>query len=192
MGGVFRIMAALAVSAVAMSGGAARGQGFWQDTYLLDVYAGSQRSAAARELSRGGYELSGGGYVDFRDWYSPGFPDVTLLFLRQVTTDFGIIWGLSTGESGEKYRIDPALHLGFVYQYVPFENAVISVKATWPLFGKMRERTCEADYGDIGGVQTVNCRLAADPMPPEETLGYLVNLDGETDARISVGFTYSF
>lgn len=192
MGSGLRIMAAVAMVGAWASGGTGAAQEFWEDTHLLDVHAASRRSAAARDLSRGGYELSGGAYVDFRDWYSPRVPDVTILFLTEVTPDFGIIWGFGTGERGEKYRIDPALYLGFVAQYRPFENAVLSVSATYPLFGRMRERTCVADYGAIGGVQEVNCRLAADPMPPEETLGYLVDLDGETDARISIGFTLFF
>lgn len=192
MGSGLRIMAAMAVAGSWASGGAGFAQEFWQDTHLLDVHAGSQRSAVARDLSRGGYELSGGEYVDFRDWYSPRIPDVTVLFLTQVAPDFGIIWGFGTGERGEKYSIDPALYLGFAAQYRPFDTAVFSISATYPLFGTMRERTCVADYGAIGGIQTVNCRLAAEPMPPEETLGYLVNLDGETDARISIGFTLVF
>lgn len=168
-------------------------QSFWEDTFLLDVYAGSNRSDVARSLSLGGYELSGGEYIDFRDWYTPRLlPDMTILFLKQIRPDFGIIWGVSTGEKGEKYRIDPALQLGFVYQYIPIENAVFTAKVTYPLFGDMTEKTCTADYGALGGIQTVNCRLAAELIPPEETLDYLVDLRGETDARVSISFTLSF
>jgi hypothetical protein len=32
-----------------------------------------------------------------------------------------------------------------------------------------------ADFGDVGGVEQVNCRLAATEMAPAETLKYLVN-----------------
>lgn len=179
-------------SLLAAGSGSAWSQEFWADTFLLDAYMGSHRSSVANDLSKGGYELSGGEFIDFRDWYTPRFPDTTILFLKQVSPDFGLIWGVSTGEEGEKYRIEPALQVGFVYQYAPFENAVFSIKATYPLFGKMTEKTCTADYGDLGGIQTVNCRLAADIIPPEETLDYLVNLRGETDARISVSFTFLF
>jgi len=56
----------------------------------------------------------------------------------------------------------------------------------------MTEKTCSADYGQLGGIQTVNCRLAADVIPPEETLDYLVNLSGDTDAKISVSFSLAF
>jgi hypothetical protein len=172
--------------------GQACAQEFWADTFLLDVYAGSNRSSVARDLRRGGYELSGGEFIDFRDWYTPRVPDMTILFLKQLRPDFGIIWGVSTGEKGEKYRIEPALQLGFVYQYIPFENAVFSARVTYPFFGKMTENTCTADYGALGGIQTVNCRLAAEIIPPEETLDYLVNLRGETDARGSISFRFLF
>ncbi len=167
-------------------------QDFWSDTFLLDVYMGSYRASVASNLRRGGYELSGGNVVDFRDWYTPQVPDTTFLFLKQISPEFGVIWGISTGEKGKKYRIEPALQLGIVYQYIPFRNAVISVKATYPFFGKMTEQTCIADYGNLGGVQIVNCRLAADIIPPEETLDYLIKLEGKSDAKISVSFSFVF
>ena len=167
-------------------------QDFWDNTFLLDAYVGSYRSNVASNLSRGGYELSGGDFVDFRDWYTPQFPDTTFLFLKQIAPNFGIIWGASTGEIGEKYRIEPALQLGFVYQYILFENAVFSLKATYPFFGRMTEKTCTADYGELGGIQTVNCRLAADIIPPNETLDYLIRLRGETDAKFSISFSFVF
>ena len=182
----------LSSSLLAAGSDQAFAQDFWEDTFLLDAYVGSYRSSIANDLRKGGYELSGGEFVDFREWYTPKVPDTTVLFLKQVSPDFGIIWGVSTGEKGEKYRIDPAFQLGFVYQYVPFENAVLSIKATYPVFGNMTEKKCTADYGDLGGIQTVNCRLAADIIPPEETLDYLVKLRGETDARISVSFSFLF
>jgi hypothetical protein len=191
-GGKTRIPAWLGICLGIMAGSPARSGEFWYNTFLLDVYQGSHRSEVVRGFAKGGYELSDGSFVDFRDWYSPGFPDVTVLFLKQVSADFALIWGVSSGERGEKYRIDPALQLGFFYQYVPFDNAVISVKATYPVFGRMREKTCLADYGALGGVQTVNCRLAADPIPPEETLSFLANIRGEADASIRIGFTFVF
>ena len=173
-------------------GGPSFAQALWEETHLLDASVGSQRSLAARGLGRGGYELADGQPVWFRDWYRPAFPEVTVLMLTQVTADFGLIWGASTGESAAKYRIDPALHLGFVYRHEPFDGAEWFIKATYPLFGRLRERTCTADYGEIGGVQRVNCRLAADLMPPEETLDFLVDLPGAADARISIGFQLWF
>lgn len=173
-------------------GGAVSAQDFWARTFLLDAYAGSQRSAVAAGLRQGGYELSGGGEVRFRDWYTPRLPDVTVLFLTQLSPEFGVIWGASSGERAAKYRIDPALHLGFVWRQAISDGAEVSVSAVYPLFGRMREFPCLADYGALGGIQTVNCRLAAEPIPPEETLDHMVALGGETDARIVVGFTWAF
>lgn len=167
-------------------------QEFWENTFLLDAYIGSHRSNVADALSTGGYELSGGAFIDFNDWYTPEFPDTTILFLKQVTPDFGIIWGLSTGEKGEKYKIDPALQVGFVYQYIPFENTILSITAVYPLFGQMTEETCVADYGSLGGIQTVNCRLAADTVPPARTLDYLIRIRAENDAKISVNLSFAF
>lgn len=167
-------------------------QAFWDNTFLLDAYMGSHRSNVANALSNGGYELSGGAFIDFHDWYTSKFPDMTVLFLKQVAPDFGIIWGLSTGEKGEKYKIDPALQLGLVYQYIPFENTILSITAVYPLFGQMTEETCVADYGSLGGIQTVNCRMAADTIPPEETLDYLIRIRAETDAKISVNLSFAF
>jgi hypothetical protein len=171
---------------------AALGQEFLDENLLLDVYVGSARSAIAQGLRKGGYDLAGGAYVDFRQWYTPQMPDATVLFLRPISDDFGLIWGISTGERGEKYTIDPALQLGFVYQHEPFKNGVFAIKATYPLFGRLREKTCIADYGDIGGVQEVNCRLAASILPPDETLAYLANSRADVDAKISISFTFRF
>lgn len=182
----------LALALLATSSMPALAQELWADTFLLDVYIGSNRSSLARDLRNGGYELSGGDLIDFQDWYTPNFPDSTVLLLRQVSPDFGIIWGFSTGERGEKYKIAPALQLGFVYQFVPFENAVASISATYPFFGRMTEKTCRADYGALGGIQDVNCRLAASLIPPATSLEYLVKVRGEIDAKIGINFRFSF
>jgi hypothetical protein len=177
---------------ISMGDNVSYAQDFWENNFLVDIYSGSYRSSVADDLSIGGYELSGGEFVRLSDWYSPNFPDTTILFLKQVSPDFGIIWGLSTGETGEKYKIEPALQLGFLCQYIPFDTAVLSIKATYPFFGAMTEGTCTADYVELGGIQTVNCRLAADIIPPEETLDHLVNIGGDTDAKISVSFSLAF
>lgn len=58
--------------------------------------------------------------------------------------------------------------------------------------GRLKEKTCSADYGEIGGVQTVNCRLAASTLQPAETLQYLMNEKPKQDMLISVKWTYRF
>jgi len=184
------LLMALPLWPLAPKGGYA--QDFWESSYLLNLYRGSHRSSVAADLRMGGFDLSGGEYIAFRDWYTPALPDLTLLFLSQISDNFGMIWGVSSGERGPKYHIEPAIHLGFVYQYVPADNAVFAIKAVYPLFGRMHEKTCLADYGAIGGIQNVNCRLAADPMQPEDTLDYLIDLRGEVDATLGITFTLTF
>lgn len=183
---------ALASAIFLWASSSSHSQDFWENNSLLDLYIGSSRSTIARTLQNGGYELSDGTYVDFKNWYMPKYPDITVMFLKQVSENFGVIWGFSTGEKASKYTIDPAFQFGFAYQYAPFEDALISIRATYPLRGKFREKTCLADYGDIGGVQLVNCRLAAGLLPPMDTLDYLVNLRGEIDARIYINFSLRF
>ncbi|TCM75066.1 hypothetical protein [Rhodovulum steppense] len=165
---------------------------FLEDTLLLDVHTGSNRSSAARGLRNGGFDLADGSRVAFWDWYTPRFPDLSLMLLTQVSADFGIIWGFGTGEQAPKYRIDPTLHLGFVYQSHPFEGATLSLKATYPVGGHLRESACVADYGDIAGVAPVNCRLAAGLLPPEDTLQHLLRMKGRSDARISLNLVIRF
>ena len=162
-----------------------------QDTYLLDVYAGSARSDLATGLRSGGYELSGGNAVNFDDWYKPRLPDLTVLLLSELSPNFGISWGLSSGEVAEKYRIDPALHLGFTVQTELFPNATLSLTIQTLLGGRLREKSCTADYEEEG-ISEVNCRLAASLMPPEETLDYLLDVAARDEARITLRLSFRF
>lgn len=170
----------------------ASAQELFQGTSLLSVTVGSARSTAARALGRGGYELAGGGFVDFAPWYKAASPDVTVLFLRRMSRDVGLIWGLSTGERAPKHVIQPGLHLGLAFRYEISALGTFSLTAVVPMFGRLRERACIADYGAIGGVQRVNCRLAAGELPPEETLRYLLDLRGIEDARVTLRFSWRF
>jgi hypothetical protein len=184
----------LMTTALVMAGlcGQAQAESFWANNLLIDLYEGSNRSVLARDLRRGGFELSDGTPLSFRNWYTPRYPELTMLFLRPLSESFGLIWGLGSGERAEKYEIDPSLHLGFIFQHQPFENAFLTIRLTYPIGGRLREKACVADYGDIGGIQSVNCRLAATLLPPEETLQYLVNESGNLDARLSINFSVRF
>lgn len=184
---VLRGVAVLLLAALPIRAGA----GIADHTHLVDIHAGSPRSDIVRDLRAGGYELAGGGVIRFRDWYTPRVPDLTVLFLTQATDRFGIIWGLSSGERGAKYRIDPALHLGLVWQTEVFPDATLSLRVQTVLGGRLRERSCTADYGAFG-VAEVNCRLAATLMPPAETLDYLLDVRAEREGTISVRFEYRF
>jgi hypothetical protein len=108
--------------------------------------------------------------------------------MTQLTEDFGLLWGGSKGEQGEKYTIEPSLSLGFVAQRRLTPNTALTLTMRTILWGNLSEKTCEADYGDIAGVQTVNCRLAADTMPTDNTLQYLVN---EEPNRLHIALSFS-
>ena len=155
---------------------------------MIDISQGSELTEAVRSLAEGGYELARGGWVSLPKWYHTDWPDTHIDLLTQLGDDFGILWGFGTGEHGEKYQIDPRIRLGIVAQAHPSPNAVLSLTVRSILWGNLTEDTCEADYGDIAGVQTVNCRLAASLIPPAETLQYLA--DAEPN-RLHVSLTYS-
>jgi hypothetical protein len=158
---------------------------------LVDIGQGRGLSEAATSLGLGGYELADGTQVRFSDWYHSNFPELHAEFMTQLTEDFGIFWGLGTGEQGQKYTIDPSLRLGFIAQAHPNENSVLSLTVNTILGGKFTEKTCNADYGEIGGVQEVNCRLAASELPPQETLQYLATATPNL-IRATVNFRTNF
>ncbi|MCW3782195.1 hypothetical protein OM960_11400 [Defluviimonas sp. CAU 1641] len=150
-------------------------QQFWEMTQLVDARAGTSLSDIARQLGTGGYELSDGSPVAFSDWYSSSWTDLRLTWVTQVSQNFGVYWGFGTGERGPKYEIEPSLKLGLIVLQPVSRNGMLSLSATTVIGGAFNEGTCTADYGAIGGTQTVNCRLAASVLPPEETLAYLVH-----------------
>jgi hypothetical protein len=148
-------------------------------TSLVDIHQGSPLSDQARSLGDGGYELQNGNRVSFNQWYRASWVDMHVDLLTQITEDTGILWGFGTGEEGEKYRIAPSLKLGFLTQMHPSPNSTLSLSLTTTIGGKLTEKSCQADYGDLG-TYSVNCRLAASQMAPEETLKYLVNAKPES------------
>ena len=161
------------------------------DTHLLDVYLGSFRSDQVRSLKTGSLELAGGEEVRFDEWYSPDFPDLTVLLLTELSGDLGLIWGVSIGERGEKYQIDPTIHLGLAWQLRLSQKATLSASLHTLIGGQLRERSCSADYGTFG-VSEVNCRLAASLLPPEETLDYMLDMPGWKETRLSIRFQLVF
>lgn len=148
-----------------------------QETSLVGIYQGSELTAAANHLGRGGYELSDGTQVSFDKWYHSSWVDMRFEMLTQLSDDFGILWGASTGQHAEKVRIDPAVKLGFILQKRPTPTTTLSLAVSSTLGGSLTERPCAADYGAIGGVQMVNCRLAASQLRPSDSLKYLTNLE---------------
>ena len=151
---------------------------FVDATYWIELRQGGEFSALASGYSMGGYESAHGEWIGFRRWYSRryGWTNAHATWMTQITNNFGVIWGGSTGEWGEKYRIEPGIKIGFIYQ-LSSENkqSLFSIKASALWRGNLHESACVADYGAIGGTQEVNCRLAASALPPAATLSYLAN-----------------
>lgn len=165
---------------------------FAASTHLLDVRQGSTRSDFVKEVSRGGYELADGTPVDFSDWYSSVWTDLEVDFFTDVSGNLGLIWGISTGERGEKYRISPGLKVGFVYSLAPTPDSTLSLSASTRFGSILREKRCAADYGEIGGIQPVNCRLAASILEPAETLKHDFRLNGFGDTNVTLAYELRF
>ena len=154
-------------------------RGLWRtfsdSTHLIELKQGSELSRKVSSLQTGGFESAQGAWVSMQPWYGSRWTDSTIAWMTQLNPGLGVIWGLGTGERGDKYRIDPSLKVGFIVQTEPRKQHYLSFKATARLGGRLREKPCTADYGEIGGVQQVNCRLAASTLAPSETLNYLLN-----------------
>ncbi|TGQ33263.1 MULTISPECIES: hypothetical protein [unclassified Mesorhizobium] len=148
-------------------------------TSLVDIHQGSPLSDRARSLGDGGYELQNGSWVSFNQWYHTNWLDLHVDLLTQLTENTGILWGFGTGEKGEKYSVEPSLKLGFLTQTHPTPKSTLSFSLTSTIGGNLTEKPCVANYGDLG-IYSVNCRLAATDMAPEETLKYLVNAKPES------------
>lgn len=144
-------------------------------THWVGIQFGSALSRQVSSLRGQGYELSGGQPVRFENWYRSNWKDLQLTWMTEINPKLGLLWGLGTGERGAKYRIDPSLQLGLIFQQPLSAQSAFSFRVSTRLGGRLKEKTCVADYGQIGGVQTVNCRLAATELPPAETLKYLFN-----------------
>lgn len=163
-----------------------------RSTELLDFRIGGRFASVADRLAIGGYELAQGEYVSFDAWYRPRFREVSVQFLTILSPNLGLTWGFGTGEWGKKYRIHPSVQLGFVYQKELFPNGWLSLVFDGVIGGSFLEKTCIADYGRIGGIQTVNCRYAAEVIEPKETLKYLEKRRGYKESRVTLTFEYRF
>lgn len=184
-----RFLSAWLLAAVGMALGSSPAHAFMEDTRLFDLRAGTSLSRSVNSLQGQGYELSDGSRLTFGDWYRADFPDTHVQFLTAVAPDFGVIWGFGTGESGGQYEIEPSLHLGLLAtaEISPRETFSFSVHGVFG--GHLSERPCTAGYGRIGGVQKVNCRLAATTMRPSDTLRYL--FDESPSDRLTIRFRYA-
>ena len=153
----------------------AYGFDFVEKTFLVEITQGSELSNKMNFYTVGGFEAANGNFVSYAPWYTNRWTDSRVTFMTQVTSSFGVIWGFSSGEQADKYKIYPNMKIGLAYFDKLSKDSTLSIKATTIISGKLIEYPCLADYGDIGGVQQVNCRMAASQMPPAETLQYLFN-----------------
>ena len=149
----------------------------YTQTHWVGVQFGTPHSQQMLNISRQGYELSNGQLVTFDRWYRSRWKDLQLTFMTQLTPQWGVLWGLGTGEQAPKYKIDRSWQLGLIFQQPLGAQSVWSVRATTRLGGRLREKTCTASYSIEGyqQPQSVNCRLAASVLKPEDTLNHLIN-----------------
>lgn len=184
---------AIALMAISIATSApARAESFLiPNTRLVDVQIGSELSERMRSYANQNHTLSSGASLSLDPLYSAEFREVSATWITQVEPNLGIYWGLSTGETGEKYRIDPALKLGFVLTHALSRNSQISLSASTVLGGRLQEYPCAAETGS-GGINSVNCRLAGSSMAAEDTLGYMFNEAPPDRTQITVRYTFSF
>jgi hypothetical protein len=165
---------------------------FAKSTYLLDLQQGSFLSQVARGNRYGGFELSSGKFMSFNNWYRSKWTDSSASWMTQINENFGIIYGFSTGERAEKFTINPSLKLGFVMQTKMHADVTFAIRASTIIGGALKEKSCTADYGEIGDIQKVNCRLAATPLAPAETLKFLLNERPFNRNQIFTSITWQF
>ncbi len=170
----------------------AHGFDFIDQTHLIEIRQGSELSDKVNFYTVGGYESANGSFISYTPWYINHWTDARVTFMTQISETIGIIWGMSSGEHGDKYKIYPSLKIGIAYFEKLGQNSTLSLKATTILSGNLTEYPCTADYGDIGGVQMVNCRLAASPIPPSETLQYLFNDRPYNQTVVSIEYKLYF
>ncbi len=169
------------------------GRGFVDDTYLITAQQGTYMSKKISDIRYQSIENAYGKKISFEKWYKNkyGWIDSQFLWLTQLDKDSGILWGFTTGEKGEKYYIKPSLYLGLLQRYEINKNSSISFQFAFQFGGRLKEKSCIADYGEIGGVQRVNCRLAATELEPKETLKYLFN-EYPNDHQFMIKYQLSF
>lgn len=166
-------------------------------TELAELSQGGLLSRQAVSLSLGSYELADGQVQRFERWYRTRWTDMHVAWMTPLSASWGLIWGGSTGERGEKYTIRPSVKLGVVFSRTVVHthrmSGQLSFKATTLLGGRMTEKSCSADFGEIGGgVQSVNCRLAASQLTPAQSLAYLINTPPPDRHMVSVGYRIDF
>jgi len=161
-------------------------------TTIIDARQEKIAEIELRFAKIGGYELKDGRFQSFSEWYAGNMITTLVDFVTLFTSRFGLLWGASTGETAQKYNLQPAARIGLIALTPIGANARLSLSAHATIAGRLRERPCTADYGDVGGVQKVNCRLAAGELPPQETLKHLWNIPRPDQMQITARLTLGF
>ena len=169
---------------------AAYGRGFFEDTGLLHIRQGGLLTNMARRLGDATIESSAGEKIPLWKMYEAKWTDFRVLWMTQAGPNTGIIWGASTGEKALRYEIEPSLVIGGFHRIELGKGASLSLSGTAVVGGWLKEKPCVGDYGEIGGVQKVNCRLAASELAPSETLKYLAKEPPKEDVQFMVRFHY--
>lgn len=159
---------------------------------LFEIYQGGQRSHDIASVRRATYELSDGSVKRFDSWYRPSWVNMRVSWIANMNANWGLIWGITTGERAPKYTIYPGVIVGATYRYALSSSSYFNFQLQSVLAGEIREKSCIANYGEIGGIQPVNCRLASTQLPPEETLQYLMNKDSGERIKIYIKYEKSF
>ncbi len=167
-------------------------QDVFESTSLYDLKQGSELSDNIYSFRNVSYESSLGEAINLKNFYKTNWTDLSLTWITKLDENLGLIWGGSTGEYGEKYKIYPKFKFGFIYQTWLSKSSRLSIYATSYLGGMLKEKACQGDYGEIGGVQTVNCRLAGSTLRPSDTLKYLLNKKPKYEQFISISYNFSF
>ena len=165
----------------------ASAQDWLEDTTLANLNVGFGHSAMVQAVSFESYELEGGGIQKLYEWYSGNRRNLKAVFATSTGENSSLFWGFSTGEAGEKYKIAPSAIVGFKRVEAIGNNWTLSVSIMTTFGGYLKEYPCTAYY-TLGGLQEVNCRYAASPIPPEETLDLL--WDEPPVSRLDVGIFF--
>lgn len=163
-------------------------------TQLVDIRLNPGFTRQLQPIREGGYEAAQGDWISFQRWYAPAWRDTSVTWMTPLSQSVGFLWGLSTGERAAKYTVAPGLRLGAVFQAEPQRHLVVSFKAMHVLGGRLKERSCQANYGPATGNADVevNCRLAASTLAPSDTLNLMLNgrPDNATELRLQLNYRF--
>lgn len=164
------------------------------DTRLMEIKYDADHVQWLGSARAGGFETSTGNPVSFRPWYqNNGWRNATAAWMTPLSPSMGVIWGLGTGERAAKYSISSSVKLGFVYYSEIYKNNFISFRVSTVLGGRLKEKPCMADYGEVGGGdQAVNCRLAGTALAPSQTLQFLFNEKPYNHTQFKINYSMAF